>query len=1446
MEKVLQLKRYIDGVEDSLFPNKENPIIIPDFTYNAKRMGGVPTINATVMYQACLDDVWDDNVYVTFNGEKYFLKQTPTSSKNNTDARFKHELDFVSERINLDNVYFYDVVNEEYEDKPVSNSSIFTFAGDIIEFASKLKASLANSKLGYTVVVDEGISSETKVFTFSDTFFSNALQEAYESFDIPYYFDGKVIHFGYTTDGTIEEVFKYGRDNALLSITKSNRNLKLVNRITGVGSADNIPYYYPNDTPKGEIGIRTLDTNLYLSASDIVMSKPVDTANKLSFLDNVTFEVSGTKANLNITKKFLQDDGEYHNEDEYPTNTTNNSYYYVNNWYHHTGHVGVLLNVEATSGGEAIVECSLYLNELSPEKAVNNLYIAILENNGVDERSYEPTIIDKPLEKYFAIDLGKTTVGKKYEILIDYDITRYDYTAENDAWFADFQANSETSNSTIYRWRINNYKIVTLEELGITIDSEDFNNNPDKYHGEGFGIEQIKYITPTTNLMPSIYRETDGKERFYNALNGTYTQDEGDGYYEFNHPYVDGQPREHIQNFEDIKPSIVGMTNAEGQRMDMFLEFAYDTYDNDERDEEGNYKHPYFFAKLPKYDGDYGFNLFEQAIDEDEMTISMVTGNCAACNFVIAVGENTQKNLVQVDENGQLKRDSNGNVLCTGVTPQEKQNDTRTNEVWIALKKDYDTFGTLLPAGTQKPSVNDTFVILHIDMPKAYILAAEERLERMLIQYMSENNDERFDFSISFSRIYFAENPSILKSINENARLNIDYNGTEHILYVSSFQYKMNSKEYLPEITVELSDELTISQNAIQNAISDVKNEMLYRLGNIDWLAIGQKYFLRKDSTSDVSKAKTNFRDTVTFGTLTQGNSTQGEIEPTGNATFNKLNVNDVNAKGDVTFGKYQTGLMGHGGRITPTGSGELRSLKLWEWLEVPELRYNRVSINVGFDFDTKGGGIIDTVTPDYDEEGNILESGTCTLKLEDGEAGAIAVGDLCMGMWHDTKGGNATEDSDDRKGSFTRGGFKTIYFQITGVSTSDNSEFTYKLRPTNDDGGGNGIHPYSQMHFAQRGNIKDTDRQAFRYTTTEYTVSLQGVSTWEFSSSNIYEIRGKLDGFSMKAYDKEGNEYTKVFSGYGQVFGNAYMYGTLNEFDKVERDMQLTRTSNGTLASDESDIITVAIKENGSNIVKEYTLTITRNSGDTDADDAWAESYDGYDEENRTFTITYADLNSDNDIFTITATKANVSGETDVLSGMFTVAKHAIQEVYMGFWDSAITYKRTSRTYPTVTHLGSKWYLMASSSCGDEPMPMSDVWGLVNGSTEMAITFSNSSNFVVLLNNVNTIVTLHVMLGFNDVTEQILSQPTTILNWSRNSGDSTSDYSWNPTIPDLTTGGVIINPTTLQKRHLWLRHNNDYSDLGLKWHTTRTCTFTAQIILPNGEAYEADIEVSL
>ena len=104
MEKELKLYKLVNG-QKVLFPSEDKPLFLDTFTYTAQRMGGTPSITASVKYERCLDEEWDGD-FAEINGEKYYVKTEPNSSKPNDDARFEHAITLYSERFVLDNTYF--------------------------------------------------------------------------------------------------------------------------------------------------------------------------------------------------------------------------------------------------------------------------------------------------------------------------------------------------------------------------------------------------------------------------------------------------------------------------------------------------------------------------------------------------------------------------------------------------------------------------------------------------------------------------------------------------------------------------------------------------------------------------------------------------------------------------------------------------------------------------------------------------------------------------------------------------------------------------------------------------------------------------------------------------------------------------------------------------------------------------------------------------------------------------------------------------------------------------------------------------------------------------------------------------------------------------------------------------------------------------------------------
>ena len=316
---------------------------------------------------------------------------------------------------------------------------------------------------------------------------------------------------------------------------------------------------------------------------------------------------------------------------------------------------------------------------------------------------------------------------------------------------------------------------------------------------------------------------------------------------------------------------------------------------------------------------------------------------------------------------------------------------------------------------------------------------------------------------------------------------------------------------------------------------------------------------------------------------------------------FGNLTAHDA-----VTVGVYNKGV--EGAHIDFYGNAEFESIVARTFLETPELRYNRTTITVGNKWQTQGAGIIERVWHGKDLAADGFEAmgGVVQLKLEQGEPGAIAVDDKCQGVFH-FPGKNAETTLDTHDGNYYFAGFTTIYFLVKeiytaetlpatvkaqlaeGESVGENQFFRYELRaascaglPTEDrNRWTDATHPQPAMHFAAYANATNSDRQSSRLTTTTYQLHLAGMTGWTYTQENIRLIIGWLDGFSFlqRIWDKDKKEFveaTKELHGEGIATGNIYMWGTIDQFDRVPSlvSQQLYFRSSQSLAEKPDGII--------------------------------------------------------------------------------------------------------------------------------------------------------------------------------------------------------------------------------------------------------------------------------
>ena len=305
---------------------------------------------------------------------------------------------------------------------------------------------------------------------------------------------------------------------------------------------------------------------------------------------------------------------------------------------------------------------------------------------------------------------------------------------------------------------------------------------------------------------------------------------------------------------------------------------------------------------------------------------------------------------------------------------------------------------------------------------------------------------------------------------------------------------------------------------------------------------------------------------------------------------------------------QFVSGLLGKGGFIGADGAAELKSLVLREFLEAPELRLNRTTSVAGQLIQSYCNGIIESVTP------LTASTGYFQLKLEDGEAGSCAAGDICLGIFHYGLG-DATVDSDDLRGNVTQAGFTTTYFRVDRVRGVRSKIVYYTLRPHENPETheilGYYPHPKAFMKFAGYGNFTNHGRQSSIILAHSYIRMVRDVDNWEFDFRNIALQIGNLDGLH-EAYRDEG---CPEMTGYSAYLRNIYFTGKIEQLDDDAIDSIRDKLKNYTVyISEHVDMVTV---DDVGNVIgglwKEETVTETVTNEETGEEEEVTRTYRTY-----------------------------------------------------------------------------------------------------------------------------------------------------------------------------------------------------------------------------------------
>ena len=273
----------------------------------------------------------------------------------------------------------------------------------------------------------------------------------------------------------------------------------------------------------------------------------------------------------------------------------------------------------------------------------------------------------------------------------------------------------------------------------------------------------------------------------------------------------------------------------------------------------------------------------------------------------------------------------------------------------------------------------------------------------------------------------------------------------------------------------------------------------------------GHSTWIDDDGVSHTEVDQVKARKTVVTKQIAaeEGNVTEltsTNIEATVLTVLDKIIAKDQTLSGKISSAKFLSGLLGYGWMIDAKGNGELHSLSIRSFLEVPELRYNQVQV-VGDELWVTAGGVISDV--------QAADSGryTITLKLEEGQINPFAADDILRGIYHVSTG------------------FSTIQMRVDSVA----EDGTMTVTPRTPD-----LVPQKFMNIAKTGNFTNTARQrSILISSKQGRIQFMAdVNDWEIAPSMVRMILGDTSGFVHPSFGDT--------SGYNAFLENILMTGRI------------------------------------------------------------------------------------------------------------------------------------------------------------------------------------------------------------------------------------------------------------------------------------------------------------
>ena len=197
-----------------------------------------------------------------------------------------------------------------------------------------------------------------------------------------------------------------------------------------------------------------------------------------------------------------------------------------------------------------------------------------------------------------------------------------------------------------------------------------------------------------------------------------------------------------------------------------------------------------------------------------------------------------------------------------------------------------EAIGKWIPSTTKQANAGDYFFFLGIDMPHQYVLWAEERLDAYKRSELELTANIRPTWVVKTDKVRLHslqenEQTLLLDSLRIGNSIRLAdsrfIDGAYELLYLQSVTYTWDSNTImLPDVEIVLSDKAEVLGNPISIIRGQVE-ELTKQIGNISNInktvrAIGDKLYLRKDGSNEVSNSPTEFTQRVSSRGFQQGN----------------------------------------------------------------------------------------------------------------------------------------------------------------------------------------------------------------------------------------------------------------------------------------------------------------------------------------------------------------------------------------------------------------------------------------------------------------------------------------------------------------------------------------------------------------------------------------------